>query len=230
MGRISTETKLAACRVYDERKGTFQTIASEIGVHRELVRRWYLSYKAHGKDCFKKSHRTASYSNDIKKTVIDSYLTGDFSAAELGAIYGISGTSINNWIKKYYNSSSELEFYSEGSPRAMGYKKTTFEERLEIVKWVIDNEMNCKEASQKFNVSYTTIRKWVADYQKDGSQALEHKHGNKNLKKTDLSNLSEVERLKFELQREKALRERAEFEVKILKKKEQLEKILRSRK
>lgn len=68
-------------------------------------------------------------------------------------------------------------------------------------------------------------------YIKNGAEGLKHKkRGAKVKAPVDESTLSEVEILNLKLEREKALRERAEFRLKLLKKKEEFAKKRHSQK
>lgn len=57
----------------------------------------------------------------------------------------------------------------------MKSRKTTLEERLEIVEWVIMNDMNYKEAASKFSITYALVYKWTKSYLKDGIESLKYK-------------------------------------------------------
>lgn len=46
----------------------------------------------------------------------------------------------------------------------MKSRKTTFEERLEIVKWVIENNMSHKDAADKYSITYALVYKWTRAY------------------------------------------------------------------
>ncbi len=97
---------------------------------------------------------------------------------------------------------------------------------------VIDNDMNYKVAADNNAIKYALIYQWVQKYLKGGAEGLKHKtRGPKKQSVIGESSLSEVERLKSELEREKALRERAEFRLELFKKKRKnLHKKERSRK
>ncbi len=102
----------------------------------------------------------------------------------------------------------------------MKYRKTTFEERLEIVKWVIENDMSYKDAADKYSITYAPVYKWTREYINKGPEALKYqKRGPKKRPQITESNLTEIDRLKLELEKEKALRKRREFELEVLKKK-----------
>jgi len=113
----------------------------------------------------------------------------------------------------------------------MKSRKTTFEERLEIVKWVIDNDMNYKTAADKYSIPYALVYKWTRAYIDKGQEALEYKkRGPKPKEEINESKLTEAEKLKLELEKERELRKRREFELEVLKKKEEFERQLYYRK
>ena len=113
----------------------------------------------------------------------------------------------------------------------MKTRKTTYEERIEIVEWTIKNNMNYKKASEKYEIPYANIYKWTKTYLENGKEALRYKkRGRKTKTKIKKENLTETERLKLELDEERALRKRRELEIEILKKKEELEKKILSQK
>ena len=79
-------------------------------------------------------------------------------------------------------------------------RKTTFEERLEIVKWVIENNMSHKDAADKYSITYALVYKWTRAYIDKGPEALQYQKCGPNKKsEIDESNLTEVEKLTLEL-------------------------------
>lgn len=234
MGRkskFSKDVKIAACESYDNGHGSFRSIAKEMGCSSEQFRQWYLKYKIHGASVFEPSITNQTYSKNFKLSVVESYLAGEYSLADLSTKHKMAYVVVQRWVNKY-NSGIELKTYDPKSEvYTMKSRKTTFEERLEIVNWVIANNMNYKEAASKFQIRYALVYKWTKDYQKEGVQALRYKkRGPKAKSIVDESTLSEVEKLKLALEREQALRKRAEFELEVLKKKEEFERKNRSQK
>lgn len=113
----------------------------------------------------------------------------------------------------------------------MKSRKTRFEERLEIVKWTIENDMNYKSAADKYAIKYALVYQWVKKYIKDGEDGLKYtKRGPKAKGTIDENSLTEIEKLKFELEKEVALRKRAEFSLEVHKKKEEFARKLRTQK
>ena len=55
----------------------------------------------HDVDMYKKDMVTRRYSEGFKLKILAELSTGNYSKKQLGAIYGINRTTINEWIKKY---------------------------------------------------------------------------------------------------------------------------------
>ncbi|GAA0182959.1 hypothetical protein SH2C18_52280 [Clostridium sediminicola] len=228
MGRklkYSKALKIKACEDYINGNVSFRSIAQAIGCNKEIVRQWYLKYNIHGPSAFDTSSKKNTYSKEFKMSVINLYLQGEYSLPDLGAKYNISCGMISKWVKKYYNGIELKSYDPKGVVYTMKSRKTTFEERLEIVKWVILNDMSYKDAASKFAIKYALVYKWTKKYLEDGEDGLEYKkRGPKAKQLIDEESLTELEKLKLELEREKALRKRREFELEVLKKKEEFEK------
>jgi transposase-like protein len=229
--KFSKEVKIEACERYINGHGSFESIAKEVGCNRERLRQWYLKYRIHGPMAFDPNKTNRTYRKEFKLSVVESYLSGKYSFPDLGAKHNIAEGVVWQWVNKY-NGGIELKTYDPKSEvYTMKSRRTSYEERLEIVNWVISNDMNYKEAASKFQIRYALVYKWTKDYQKEGAEALRYKkRGPKAKSIIDESSFSEVERLKLALEREQALRKRAEFELEVLKKKEEFERKNRYRK
>ena len=234
MGRkpkYSVEVKIKACKDYENGDNSFSGIADEIGTALEVVRRWYLTYKEHGPTAFETSNQNCSYSKEFKLSVVEEYITDKYSIADLAAKYNISYSVVRGWIRKWYNGIEIVDYDPKGDVYTMKFRKTTFEDRLEIVKWVIENDMSYKDAADKYSITYALVYKWTRAYIDKGPEALRYqKRGPKPKSEIDEISLTEVEKLKLELEKEIALRKRREFQLEVLKKKEEFERNLRYRK
>jgi len=229
--KFSKEVKIKACKDYEKGIGSFDSIAQKIGSVEPVVRRWYLAYKEHGPEAFETSNKNRSYSKEFKLSVIEEYTSGKYSQSDLVGKYNISAGVISNWINKWYNGIELKDYDPKGDVYTMKSRKTTFEERLEIVKWVIDNNMSYKDAADKYGITYALVYKWTKAYIEKGPEALKYqKRGPKPKSEIDERKLTEVEKLKLELEKERALRKRRELELEVLKKKEEIERLLPSRK
>lgn len=233
MGRkakYSKEEKIRACKDYLNGTGSFRSIAGSIGTTKEVVRRWYLAYRIHGEFAFENNDMNRSYSSEFKYSVVEGYLSGKYSLPDLGAKYNMSHATILRWLNKYYNGIEIKDYDPKGNVYTMKTRKTTFEERLEIVKCVIANDMNYKNTAEQYGIKYALVYQWVRKYMKDGADALKQKkRGPKLQSEIDEDSLDDIEKLKLELEKERTLRERAEFKLEVLKKKEEFERKLRSR-
>lgn len=233
MGRnpkFSKEVKIEACKKYQNGEGSFESISLEIGSNASVLRRWYYRYIEHGASAFDSSPNNNSYDKEFKLYIIDSYQSGS-STVELSAKYNIANSMVENWINKYNNGIEIKSYDPKGEIYTMKARETTYEERLEIAKWVISNDMNYKEAANQYGINYALVYKWTKSYLKDGEESLQYKRrGPKAKNSLNECDLSEVEQLKLALEKEIALRKRRELEIEILKKKEEFEKKLRYRK
>jgi len=229
--KFSKDIKIKACKEYKTGTGSYRSIAKSIGVNYYSFRQWCLTYEIHGESAFDHSSNNNTYTSEFKHSVVDEYNLGEHSLSDLSARYNISGRVIRKWIEKRYNGIELKDYDPKGDVYTMKSRKTTFEERLDIVKWVIANDMNYKDAANKFVNSYANIYKWTKAYIAIGSEALiDKKRGPKNRTFVDEDSLSEIDKLKLELERERTLRKRREFELEVLKKKEEFENQSRYRK
>lgn len=229
--KYSKEVKIQACKDYEEGNLSFNNISKELDANKETVRRWYLTYKEHGSSAFETSNKNNSYDKEFKLIVIKEYTSGQYSLADLAAKYNIAIGVIHNWVNKWYNGIEIKDYDPKGDVYTMKSRKTTFEKRLEIVKWVIENDMSYKDAADKYSITYALVYKWTRTYIDKGPEALKYqKRGPKKKSEIDENSLTEVDRLKLELEKEKALRKRREFELEVLKKREEFEKKLRFQK
>ena len=98
-------------------------------------------------------------------------------------------------------------------------RKTTIEERKEIVKYCINHKRNYKDTAALFDVSYSQIYSWVKKYDTNGEEALSDKRGRH---KTD-DEVDELERLRRENLRLKRQLEEKDMLTELLKKVKEFE-------
>ena len=99
-------------------------------------------------------------------------------------------------------------------------RKTTFDERVEIVQYCIAHDHNYAETSAKFGVSYQQARSYTVKYEAGGVDALQDRRG----RTKPVEEMSELERLRAENRILRAEKERAEMEVSFLKKLDEIER------
>lgn len=147
-------------------------------------------------------------------------MSGQTSAEKLGARHNISPSVLRNWVQKEYNGKEQKYYKLKRETNTMKSRKTTFQERVDIVICILENNMNYAEATDKYGIRYSLIYSWVRKYNENGVDTLMgQKRGPKGKSSMDESSMSETERLTYELERERTLRKQVEFKLEVLKKK-----------
>ena len=81
-------------------------------------------------------------------------------------------------------------------------RKTSFEERVEIVNFTIAHEKNYQAAVEKYSVSYQQVYSWVRKFEKDGVEGLHDRRGKGLESKPNLTSEEELQ-LKIKQQEER---------------------------
>ena len=100
-------------------------------------------------------------------------------------------------------------------------RKTTTEERKEIVKYCIEHDCNYKETATIYHVSYNQVYAWVKKFNANGEDALIDRRGHH---KTD-NEVDELERLRRENARLKRQLEEKDMLAELLKKVQEFERM-----
>ena len=208
MGRkskFSKEVKINACKKYKAGKGSFGSIAKKVGCAEPVLKKWYYDYINHGDSIFDEKPRNASYTVEFKLKVINEIKKSSITSAS--SKFGISRSVAQKWFLNYNNGETIKEYIPCGEVYTMKTRKTTFEERIEIVNFVLENDNNYKEAANAYKVPYGSVYQWVQKYLQHGEESIrdsrgrpktgELKQGLTELEKKDI----EIERLKRELER-----------------------------
>ena len=137
--RFSKKTKLEAIKAYRTRRKTVLEIANDLESDSSNIRRWIRNYESMGEQAFDDKPRNRAYSKVFKTKVIVAYLNGEGSSLELAKQYQItSDRLILDWVSKY-NRHNEIKAYDpKGSVYMAKSRKVSYEEKLEIVKWTIE--------------------------------------------------------------------------------------------
>ena len=229
MGKIKfdLETKIKACKEYEKGNKSFVEIGEEINAGDTTVSYWYAKYKEKGPDSLKEKTSKGSFSKEFKMNIIEEYLTGNYTYQQLGHKYDISHSTVSKWVNMWYNGIELKDTKQKREDNSMKVNQKTYRERIEIVKWVLNNNKNYKKAAEIYNLNYALIYKWTQTFLKEGEEGLKYKkRGPKFKTEIDTAKLTDTEKLKLELEKEKEIRKRLELELEILKKKEAVEKEL----
>jgi transposase-like protein len=120
-----------------------------------------------------------------------------------------------------YNANRELKGYDPKREvyMAEAKRKTTLEERKEIVAYCLEHNRDYKNTAGIFDVSYSQVYSWVRKYNASGEDGLTDKRGHH---KTD-EEVDELERLRRENKRLKRQLEENDMAVQLLKKVKEFE-------
>ena len=179
----------------------------------DIIRQWVRRYESLGEEGFDHSKVNKSYTKEFKLKVINEYLAGKNSLLELANTYNIpSKTIVRKWVLAYNNGKDIKDYDPKSEVYTMKSRRTTLEERIEIVKYVLDNNNDYKGAASKYNVPYANVFNWVKKYLSNGEDGLSDKRGrptdNPPKELTDLEKKDiEIEKLKRQLEREQKVNE-----------------------
>ena len=164
----------------------------------------------------KTRRKNKKYSKELKIQAVQEYLNGGGSHRYICKKYEISSTSVfRDWIK-WYNGHKEIKERSsaKGEIYMTKGRKTTQEERANIVAFCIEHGKDYGLTVETYGVSYQQIYSWVKKYEEKGVEGLTDRRG----KSKPESELTEEERLRQENKILQAKIKDQEMEIALLKK------------
>ena len=227
MSKYSNELKISACKEYLEGKLSHKEICLKYGIYYNEKYRtskifsWLHNYRVDGENAFISKSGNNSYTSEFKAEVVESYLSGDGSLEDVAAKYKIpSSETLRQWVLSY-NANGTLVDYNPKPEvyMANARRKTTIEERKEIVEYCLVHNRNYKDTAILYDVSYSQVYSWVKKYDTTGEEGLSDKRGHR---KTD-DELDDLERLRRENKRLKRQPEENDMMVQLLKKVKEFE-------
>ena len=222
--KYSYEEKIRVCEDYLSGKRSESEIAHEYGFCKltGAMWRWINLYREHGATALLPKTGNNSYSKEFKIKIVEEVMEGNGSAEFIAAKYKISSSTLHAWIS-VYNSGMELKDYIPEREvyMAEARRKTTIEERKEIVKYCIEHNRDYKSTASLYNVSYNQVYSWVKKYDHIGEDGLTDKRGRH--KRDD--EVDELERLRRENLRLKRQLEEKDMAVGLLKKVKEFERM-----
>lgn len=192
-----------------------------LGIDRKSIQQWICNYMSLGTNGLITANQNVSYSKALKEAAVSDYLSGLGSLIDICQKYGIrSKGQLHNWILKY-NGHEELKTSGTGGTGIMTKgRKTTYDERVEIVTSCIENQMNYAATAEKYQVSYQQVYQWIKKYESKGVDGLLDKRGRKKSE----NELSELDKLRAENRLLQTEKRRMELENAFLKKLEEIER------
>jgi len=220
MSKIPAQDKINYCKQYVDGKMTQGQIAGLTNVDKASVRKWIMKYESMGETAFL-GKGWKKYTKEIKVQAVKDYIAGFDSMMGICKKYGIhSPTQLSKWILKY-NGHEELRASGTGGDSIMTKgRKTSFDDRVEIVQYCIAHEHNYAQTAEKYQVSYQQARNYTVKYESDGVEALRDNRGKRKVE----DKMTELEHLRAENKILRAEKKRAEMEVSFLKKLKDIER------
>ncbi|WP_066712009.1 helix-turn-helix domain-containing protein [Clostridium sp. Marseille-P299] len=225
--KYSPETKASACEDYLSGNLSMREICAKYDIpfnekkRNCSVHKWLHFYNYSGIEVFQNPIGNKAYTKEFKTEMVERYLRGEGSLEELAAKYNIlSDSTLKQWIMKY-NANRELKDYDPKREvyMAEARRKTTIQERKEIVTYCIEHNRDYKDTAALYDVSYSQVYSWVKKYDATGEEGLTDKRGRH---KTD-DEVDELERLRRENLRLKRQLEEKDMVVELLKKVKEFE-------
>ncbi|WP_394903713.1 transposase [Clostridium butyricum] len=225
MGRkakISYEIKIKFIEEYLNGNISQRGIARELGLNPSSIGGWISKYKAFGPEGLKNIEKNTYYNSELKLSAVKDYINGKGSLSDISLKYNLSCTGIlRQWINKYNKCHKTCKSHNnKGNQIMTNGRKTTYEERIEIVAFCIANANNYNLAANKYNVSYQQVYTWINKYKQGGYEALVDRRG----KRKKLEDLSESEKIAVQLKLLEAENRRLKMENDFLKKLDEIER------
>lgn len=219
--KYSKAEKLAILALYKDGHHSIADITAKFSVDPGTIRDWKRRYEVNGEDGLEEALSWKRYSKELKLAAVNDYLSGHDSLNKIIQKYNISSTAVlRKWIKKY-NSHRELNDTGKGMTNSMiSRRKTTLEERIQIVNYCIQHQKNYQLTAESYEVSYQQVYQWVKKFEANGEEALQDKRG----RKKEEYELTAEEKFKLEMKRLERENERLRAENAFLKKLEELER------
>lgn len=200
---------------------SLRSAAKEVGTSTATIHKWVTLYRFQGELGFLPVDKNRMYSQVFKLKAVLECINEHTSPIVVAAKYGIRSSSrLEKWIKMY-NNGEDFSHKMSGGSRMKTSRKTTKEERVQIVKECIVNGYNYGETAIKHNVSYQQVYGWVKRFKELGEAGLEDRRGKR---KVTQEPRSEVEKLQIELEQLKHKLYMTEMERDLLKKVKELER------
>ncbi len=215
--KFTKEEKISIVKRYLEGDIGCTSLAREVGCHKQKILDWTYAYKEHGEDAFRDSTKHRSYTKEFKEEAVTYYLRYG-SQAKTIAKYGISYSVLINWIKAYKDGTLKDRIPMPEVYNMKG-RRTTFEERKEIVHYCLAHNKNYKETATIYSLPYSRVFSMVKKYELEGEEGIMDAKTKKSLK-----SLTELEKLKKENERLKKELELEKLKLELVQKKNSIEK------
>ena len=200
MQKYTPNQKIKTVQEFLESNMPRQTFAKAKGIPPSTFKEWCRVYKIYGARGLLSVKTLSYYSYETKINAVKAYKNGEGSLNDICEKFGVkSSKQLRYWLIQY-NNDKNLTATPVGKKVIHMSRKTTLEERIEIVEFITLYKHSYAEASEHYKVSYQQARMWVMKVKSAGYSALVDERGHRKKK----SKLTEIDKLKLENKQLKA--------------------------
>jgi transposase len=219
--KISGSEKIAAIEKYLRGEDSLSHLATLLDIHPASIRQWLQTYQSLGPEGLLHLPHNKVYSAELKQTAVEDYLAGGGSHMDICKRYGIKSTfQLRSWVLKYNGHEKWKASGTGGTPIMTKGRATTYDERIEIVRFCIEHQYDFAQTAEKFQVSYQQVYSWTNKYLTSGVDALQDRRG----KRKSEDQMSELEKLRAQNKLLQAENRRKQMEIDLLKKLEEIKR------
>ena len=206
--KVTFEIKIKYIELFLSNQISVAEIVEILNISRRTFTEWIRKYNNGGESALNTVGKNIVYPDEIKEFAVQDYLNDKGSLADICNRYNISTRSVlRNWILKYNNHNTKSQNIGERKIMIKG-RKTSYDERITIVTFCIENNYNYNLTSDKYKVSYQQVYTWVKKFENGGFKELIDNRG----KSRCIDEMTDKEKLEAQIKLLKAQNKRLEME------------------
>ena len=157
--KLTDQERIAAVKEYLDGKSSLLSIANKYGIAKSSLRAAVSLYNSQDEDALRSPAKNTCYPPDLKRQAVEAYLAGKGSQQDICNRFHIrSRKQLQDWIKLYNGHNDFRSHRGHGSGITMTKgRKTTLDERIEIVSYCMEHGKDYQLTCQKYAVSYNQI-------------------------------------------------------------------------
>ena len=219
--KYSVEEKLAWVTRILSNEITPSQAAKMSGINDMAIIDWLRLYEVEGIQGLVSQSHNRSYPVELKRMAVEEYLAGGISLRQICKKYKVRDIHLlREWIKRY-NSGKSFGRKMSGGSRMKKARKTSQEERIQIVKACMERGFDYGATALEYKVSYQQVYTWVQKYKELGEAGLEDRSGKRTASQTPRTEIEELRIKIAQLEHEKYM---LQMERDVLKKLDEIER------
>ena len=219
--KYSVEEKLAWVTRILSNEITLSQAAKMSGINDMAIIDWLRLYEVEGIQGLVSQSHNRSYPVELKRMAVEEYLAGGISLRQICKKYKVRDIHLlREWIKRY-NSGKSFGRKMSGGSRMKKARKTSQEERIQIVKACMERGFDYGATALEYKVSYQQVYTWVQKYKELGEAGLEDRRGKRTASQTPRTEIEELRIKIAQLEHEKYM---LQMERDVLKKLDEIER------